>query len=73
MLALGIQRRAPEHGARRHDADAAIGACRIAPLLESAKSGGTTRPVQLFGRDYVEQVLRFEGLEVAPRKPIPGM
>lgn len=31
---------APEHGARQHHANAAIGPCRIAPLLATAKSGG---------------------------------
>ena len=41
-LALDLQPRAPEHGTRRHHADAKIGTRRLAPLLGSVKNGGIT-------------------------------
>src|SRR5699024_5290994 len=39
-----LQSRAPEHGSRRHHANAEVGACCIAPLLAAAKNGGITPP-----------------------------
>jgi len=41
-LAMDVQPRAPEHGTRWHHPNAETGTCRLAPLLESAKSGGIT-------------------------------
>ena len=39
-LAMDVQPRAPQHGARRHHASNETGDGRIAPLLAVAKSGG---------------------------------
>src|SRR6185312_3682864 len=39
---MDLQPRATEHGARRHHSDAETDTCRLAPLLESVKSGGIT-------------------------------
>ncbi|WP_226343070.1 hypothetical protein, partial [Enterobacter hormaechei] len=41
-LAMDVQPRAPEYGARRHHASDEVGDGRLAPLLATAKSGGIT-------------------------------
>ncbi|MCD9029913.1 hypothetical protein LDO26_17110, partial [Luteimonas sp. BDR2-5] len=41
-LAMDLQPRAPEHGARRHHAHAEARIGRLAPLLAIAKNGGIT-------------------------------
>ncbi|MDH4910231.1 hypothetical protein MN091_22395, partial [Xanthomonas euvesicatoria] len=41
-LAMDVQPRAPEYGARRHHACHEVGDGRLAPLLATARSGGIT-------------------------------
>ncbi|MEN9197249.1 hypothetical protein WH212_24025, partial [Xanthomonas perforans] len=41
-LAMDVQPRASEYGARRHHACHEVGDGRLAPLLATAKSGGIT-------------------------------
>lgn len=51
-LAMDLQQRAPQHGARRHHAHAEVSACRLAPLLARAKNRGITeRRLGLPGQD----------------------
>lgn len=43
--------------------------------LRSRSPGARTplqRAIEVFGRDYVEQALRFRGLRIGPGKSIPG-
>ncbi|MEI7038321.1 recombinase family protein, partial [Fulvimonas yonginensis] len=46
----------PEYGTRWHHADAEIGACRIAPLLASAESGGITLNILLSFAQFEREV-----------------
>ncbi|MEN9195993.1 hypothetical protein WH212_17330, partial [Xanthomonas perforans] len=49
-LAMDVQPRASEYGARRHHACHEVGDGRLAPLLATAKSGGITeRPKKAIG------------------------
>lgn len=41
-LAMDVQPRAPQHGARWHHANAEVGIGCIAPLLANVKNGGIT-------------------------------
>ncbi|MEP9435357.1 hypothetical protein, partial [Xanthomonas euvesicatoria] len=47
-LAMDVQPRASEYGARRHHACHEVGDGRLAPLLATAKSGGITTPEIFF-------------------------
>src|SRR3546814_8472937 len=51
-LAMVLQSRAPEYGARRHHTNAETGPCRLAPLLATTKNGGITHRAQI-GRAHV--------------------
>ncbi|KKY03656.1 hypothetical protein PK69_23130, partial [Xanthomonas phaseoli pv. phaseoli] len=57
-LAMDVQPRASEYGARRHHACHEVGDGRLAPLLATAKSGGITKgagiDVEFRGKDLDE-------------------
>ncbi len=59
---------APQHGARRHHPDAETGACRLAPLLESAKSGGITN----WSLEEAEVRFSAEAEDQYPVRAFPG-
>ena len=77
----GTYRKGLASGLSRTDAlsNASFGASFSQSAVSALRSGSPAarsslqRATQVFGRDYVEQALRFEGLGVAPRKPVPGM
>ncbi|MGD6275601.1 hypothetical protein VWT76_23655, partial [Xanthomonas citri pv. citri] len=66
-LAMDVQPRAPEYGARRHHACHEVGDGRLAPLLATARSGGITIETSkkyVFQHLFARVVYNDEGVPV---------